>query len=270
VLPKRTIRTLIIAWNIVAPIVALVLFLMGHGWVALGVMASAHALWLVPTLWPACSWCGEVVSSLPDADEEGEKKVWLTIDDGPDLEDTPVLLDLLDAHQSKATFFLIGTKAGLHPELVQEIVRRGHQVGNHTLTHPQYTFWAYGPKAVRKEILWCQRVLTDVSGGITPEWFRAPAGFKNPFVHGVLEKENLRFACWNARGLDGVNSNKDEVLARLTAGVRPGGILLMHEGRMDDKGQRLAPQVLEGLLLYLGREGYACMLPGAGRSKTSR
>ncbi len=71
--------------------------------------------------------------------------VCLTIDDGPDEADTPQLLDLLDRHQARAVFFLIGERAGRQPELVAEILRRGHAVGHHTQTHPVATFWCALP-----------------------------------------------------------------------------------------------------------------------------
>lgn len=227
---------------------------------------SAHALWLAPTLLPACDWCGPVVSKLPP---KGGKEVWLTIDDGPDEHDTPQLLDLLDAHQAKATFFFIGVKAARHPEMVREVVRRGHAVGNHTLTHPQYSFWAYGPVAARREITECQRVLREACG-VTPKWFRAPAGFKSPFVQSSVEKEDLRLACWSVRGLDGVDADKDRVLHRLKSGVVPGAIILMHEGRLDLEGKRLAPQVLSELLTWLQANGYRCILPDRDEANPQR
>jgi peptidoglycan-N-acetylglucosamine deacetylase len=252
-------RRLVFAWNLLAPLLALVLWMAGQGWWGLALLASAHALWFVPTLWPQCDWCGEVMTKLPDV--EGAKQVWLTIDDGPDEQDTPLLLNLLDEYGVKSTFFFIAAKAGLHPELVEAVTQRGHAVGNHTLTHPQYWFWAYGPSSVKRQILWSQRVLTDVSGGVAPRWFRAPAGFKNPWVHEVLERSGLRYAGWNARGLDGVHAYKDAVLARLKKQIQPGCIILMHEARVDAAGQRLAPQVLAELLRWLKQEGYTCVLP---------
>lgn len=254
---KRRIRQGIIVVNCVAPFVMLGLFIAGHPWWALAVIVFAHALWLLPTLLPACDWCGPVVCKLPPT---GEKEVWLTIDDGPDEHDTPLLLDLLDAHGAKATFFFIGAKAARHPGLVREVVSRGHEVGNHTMTHPQYSFWAYGPGAARREIMDCQRALHEACG-VTPTWFRAPAGFKSPFVQAIVEREGLRLACWSARGLDGVDTYKTRVLERLKSGIAPGAIILMHEGRLDLEGKRLAPQVLGGLLTWLQANGYRCVLP---------
>ncbi len=271
------------AWNVVAPVLAVALLWAGQPWwVALGVIVSAHALWLVPTLIPACGWCGRVVTRMADLREGGMEgwkdgrledwkgggvegwgggEVWLTIDDGPHPEDTPRLLDLLEAHGARATFFFIGRLAEAHPELVREVVRRGHGVGNHTMNHVQYWFWAFGPRGVEREIEDCQHVLTGLTGS-APVWFRAPAGLKNPFVQEHLERRGLGLAGWSARGLDGVETNLEKVLGRLYAQVKPGSIILMHEGRVADNGQRLAPQVLEGLLLWLKEQGLRCVVPG--------
>lgn len=259
---RRLVRRTIISVNAIFPLVALWLFFSGRGWLALAGIATAHALWLIPTLWPACAWCGEVVTTLRQTGAKAERCVWLTIDDGPDPVDTPRLLDLLDAHDAKATFFFIGAKAARHPQIVANVVKRGHSVGNHTMTHPQFWFWAFGLAAVKREITECQRVLTETTGGIAPRWFRAPAGLKNPFVSLVVEQQDLRLACWSARGLDGVSTDKNRVLQRLERGVRPGAILLMHEGRVAPDGGRLAPQILEAVLQSLRTNGYTCVLPG--------
>ena len=254
---RRVIRWLIVGLNVAAPVAALGLWISGAGAWALAVIMTAHALWLIPTLWPECDWCGEVVTLLPGT--EG-REVWLTIDDGPDPDDTPRLLDLLDRHQARATFFFIGSKAAAHPNLVAEVLRRGLTVGNHTMTHPQFWFWAYGPTAVRREIAACQSLL-GAAADVAPGWFRAPAGLKNPWVHAEMERQHLRLACWSARGLDGVATDKDRVLRCLKRQVRPGAIVLMHEGRVDAEGRRLAPLILDDLLSWLEAEGYRCALP---------
>ena len=267
---RRVIRHTIIAWNVVAPLICVALLVQGRGWLALGVIMSAHALWLVPTLIPACQWCGEVVTTLAQARNlrgeegvhpDGANEVWLTIDDGPDPADTPKLLDLLEAHEAKATFFFIGAKAAQHPKLVRAVVERGHQVANHTMNHVQYWFWAFGPGGVRREIAQCQETLAKITGSV-PVWFRAPAGLKNLLVQQYLEKKSIRLAGWSARGLDGVVNDKARVMQRLLGEVKPGGIILMHEGRLDDKGARLAPEVLSELLEWMKSSGYLCVLPG--------
>jgi peptidoglycan-N-acetylglucosamine deacetylase len=255
-------------WNILVLPIVVLLLIWGHGWWALMALVSAHALWLAPTLWPGCGWCGPVMTRLPQNDAtNGSKQVWLTIDDGPDAEDTPRLLDLLDLRGAKATFFFIGEKAARHPELVSEVVRRGHTLGNHTMHHSVGRFWGYGPAAVRREIIECQGVLGG-AGNTAPRWFRAPAGLKNPWVHEVLEGEHLRLVCWSARGLDGVDVDKSRVLNRLKARIKPGAIVLMHEGRIDAQGRRLAPQVMEELLTWLAVNNYRCVLPDDASRKT--
>ncbi|HSI65526.1 MAG TPA: polysaccharide deacetylase family protein [Candidatus Saccharimonadia bacterium] len=260
---RRLVRQAIIALNVVAPFVAITLVLARQEWLALAVIAFAHALWLIPTLIPSCEWCGEVVTSLSQARGSaatGDKEVWLTIDDGPHPEDTPHLLDLLDAHKAKATFFFIGAHAKKHRKLVRAVIERGHEVANHTMNHVQRWYWVFGPGPAEREIDECQEVLSHFTEK-PPQWFRAPAGLKNPIVQGHLEKTGMRLAGWSARGLDGVVTDKVRVLQRLYSEIQPGGIILMHEGRVADSGGRLAPQVLGELLQWLDEKGYRCVVP---------
>ena len=239
------------------------LLIQGKGWLSLPLIAFAHALLLIPTLIPRCGWCGEVISSLNDTGIQAEKAVWLTIDDGPHPEDTPRLLELLEAYGAQATFFFIGKRARQHPELVQEVLRRGHDVGNHTLTHPQYAFWAYPPAKLAAEIRACQQTLQQAAGDLdfTPRWFRAPAGLKNPFVHSLLEKEGLRLACWNARGLDGVLTDPEKIMARLAPEIQGNAIILLHEARQEITGERLAPKILQQVLEILHQKGLSTVIP---------
>src|SRR5688500_18450904 len=105
--------------------------------------------------------------------------VWLTIDDGPDEHDTPDILDVLDRYSARATFFVIGARAARWPHLVQEITRRGHQIGHHTHTHPAGTFWYANSRRLGVEL---DRTL-DILGklGVRPQLFRAPVGIKPLF-----------------------------------------------------------------------------------------
>ena len=107
------------------------------------------------------------------------RKLAITFDDGPNPSITPRLLDLLDAYNAKATFFLIGRFVRECPELVKETVGRGHSLGNHTETHPNL-FWCT-PTQIRIELRLCQDAVRNAVGA-PPRWFRPPYGMRNPWV----------------------------------------------------------------------------------------
>lgn len=165
----------------------------------------------------------------------------ITIDDGPDPHDTPILLDLLDRYQTKAIFFMIGEKVCAHPELAREVIRRGHEIGNHSLTHPQASFWCAGPWRTRREIAGCQQLIGEITG-IKPRWFRAPVGHRNAFTHPVANDLGLRVMAWNCRGFDAVAKDPKKVLARILPDLSPGDIVLLHESTP------IAAEVLGGVL----------------------
>lgn len=184
------------------------------------------------------------------------KGVWLTIDDGPDPSDTPAILDLLDQHGAKATFFVIGKKAEQHPELIREIVRRGHRIGNHTWSHPQASFWCHGPIRTYREIARCQEVIKTITGE-APSVFRAPVGHSNLFVHPVLETFGLRLVGWSSRGFDGVSASLPEVTRRIRASAADGGIILAHEATP------IAREVVADVLALGAEKGWNFVTPGA-------
>jgi peptidoglycan-N-acetylglucosamine deacetylase len=255
------LRRAILWFNLIAPVAAIVVIWLGHSWLwALGIVAVGHALWLWATLVPACGWWGPVMSRLPTTD----RKVWITIDDGPSPDDTPALLDLLEQHGAKATFFLIGAKVERYPQLVRDIVGRGHEVANHTYHHPAAWFWFYGRGGTYREISKGAGILKRIVPQVTPRWFRAPVGAKNHHVHSILKEQGLQLVAWSAGGLDRVSKDKKKILEQLDKGIEPGAIILMHEGGMDDSGEPLAPQILAGLLEKLKAGGYQAVLPEGG------
>jgi peptidoglycan/xylan/chitin deacetylase (PgdA/CDA1 family) len=216
---------------------------LGAGWlwgwwwaVAGGAMIAAVYCWSV--LRPCCQWLGPVVC------RTGGSDVRITIDDGPDPRDTPVLLDLLDRYETRAVFFMIGEKAAAHPDLVREVVRRGHEIGNHTMTHPQGSFWCAGPWRTGREIGNCQQVIETITG-VKPRWFRAPVGHRNWFTHPVAAAQGLRVMAWSRRGYDAVERDAAVVLNRILPRLSPGDIVLLHEGTP------IAADVLEGVLRRL-------------------
>lgn len=234
-------RRFLIGSNIVTPIIFVGLWYGGYFWPGLLLLFVVHMLTLVATLVPNCQWWGPVQTRV-----SGDR-VWLTIDDGPDPEDTPAILEILSSYGATATFFVIGEKASRWPELIEAMREAGHGVENHTLTHPQYSFWRADRQRVIKEISGAQAAIREVLG-TEPTLFRAPAGMRNLFVHPLLDRLGLRLVGWSARGRDGVSTDRDEIVRRLEAGIRPGAILLMHEGKLDSEGGSLIVDTLPRVL----------------------
>lgn len=194
---------------------------------ALAALLANHALLTVAGLWPRCQWLGPNWTRLPAA-AAGRHEIALTIDDGPDPLVTPKVLDMLDRHAAQATFFCIGEKAARYPDLCREIVRRGHAVENHS-QHHRHHFALLGRTGFRHELQAAQDTLTRITGK-PPLFFRAPAGFRNPFLDPVLARLDLRLASWSARGFDTRTSDVERVKHRLLRGLRAGAILLLHDG----------------------------------------
>lgn len=184
----------------------------------------------------------------------GKNEVWLTIDDGPDPETTPEILDLLAAAGARASFFVIGRKVEWNRALAERIVAEGHTLENHTHTHPSALFWALPSCAIRAEISRCNHAIR-VATGTTPKWFRSPVGMTNACVHPAAARAWLQVAGWSADGVDGLpGRNPDRVVDRILSRIEPGAIVLVHEG-----AGRPAANVVAGVLK--GLAGYACVIP---------
>jgi peptidoglycan-N-acetylglucosamine deacetylase len=201
---------------------------------ALGALALDHALITATGLWPRSTWLGANVRRLPDA-SVARGEVSLTIDDGPNPAITPAVLDVLDEHQARATFFCIARQAQLHPALCREIVRRGHSVQNHSHAHA-HSFSVWGPKAMARDIAQAQDRLSQITGE-KPRFFRAPAGLRNPFLDPVLHHQGLRLVSWTRRGFDTIKSDPAVVQTRLTRGLAAGDILLLHDSNVAHSAQ---------------------------------
>lgn len=231
-------------------------FVPGAFWWALGGIALNQVGLTVAGLWPRSRLLGPNRTRLPDAAVQ-RRQFALTLDDGPDPEVTPRVLDLLDAHRTRATFFCIAERAQAAPALVREIVARGHDVQNHSHSH-RHHFALLGPRALAREIERAQRVLADLTG-VRPHCFRAPAGLRNPFLDPVLHAQNLNLVSWTRRGFDTVSDDADRVLARLTHGMAAGDIVLLHDGhaRRDARGVPVVLEVLPRLLAQTSALGLA-------------
>ena len=222
-----------------------------------GVIASAG-------LWPKSTLLGANIRRLPvAAATRGE--VAITIDDGPDPEVTPQVLQILRERGATATFFCIGERALAHPQLCRDIVAAGSAVENHGLRHRKHTS-LFGPRGWRNEVAEAQRALESLTGR-RPHFFRPIAGLRNPFLDPLLQRLGLQLVSWTRRGYDTRRVDPGRIYARLTRDLAAGDILLLHDGnaaRTND-GRAVILDVLPRLLDELAARnlktvtlGHAC------------
>ncbi len=214
---------------------------------AAGALAANHAALTAAGLLPRSGLLGPNWTRLPPgAAARGE--IALTIDDGPDPEVTPRVLDLLDVEGARATFFVIGERVRRHPALAREIVARGHGIENHSQRHLN-TFSLHGPRWLEREIRAAQSTLAQVCG-VTPRFFRAPAGLRNPFLEPVLARLDLQLAAWTRRGYDTRNGDAAAVARALQKNLAAGDIVLLHDGNAA-RSPHGKPVILDALPLLL-------------------
>jgi peptidoglycan-N-acetylglucosamine deacetylase len=210
---------------------------------ALGIVVVNQAVLTLLGLWPRSSGLGPNWTRLPAA-AMTRNEIAMTIDDGPDPVVTPKILDLLDRYRARATFFCIGEKAALYPDLCREIVRRGHTVENHSQHHLLY-FALLGRAGITRELQTAQETMTAITGE-RPLFFRPPAGLRNPLLDPVLAQLGLRLVSWSVRGYDTRNGDSKRVRDKLLRGLRAGAILLLHDGNYAHTGDGI-PVILEVL-----------------------
>jgi len=156
----------------------------------------------------------------------GQGGVSLTFDDGPDPEITPRLLELLDERGVCATFFVTGEKADAHPELIWEIILRGHAIGNHSYHHLPLLMLT-GMRTLRVEVKATQAALARF--GIVPLAFRPPVGITNPHLWSVLLEQGMYCLTFSCRAPDWGNRRVDGLSARVLHKVSPGDIVALHD-----------------------------------------
>ena len=194
-------------------------------WV-IATLAGNHLVLTAAVFFPRAQLLGPNVNRLPAA-AASRREVSLTFDDGPHPQTTPRILELLEGHGAKASFFCVGEKARAHPEIVKDIARRGHSVENHSDRH-SHAFACFGIARMGREIALAQYVLAGITGR-HPRFFRAPAGFRSPLLDFVLARHGLRYVSWTRRGFDAVTPDPRRVLERLTNGLAAGDVLLLHD-----------------------------------------
>ena len=157
------------------------------------------------------------------------KQIALTFDDGPNDPHTLHLLDVLARHEAKATFFLIGKYVRQRPEIARAIQAAGHEIGNHTYSHPNLIF--VSGRRLRQELTDCGKALEDALG-TTVGLFRPPFGGRRPSVLHTVRELGLKPVMWSVTGYDWNAPSADFILGKVRPRLesRRGEIVLLHDG----------------------------------------
>jgi len=180
--------------------------------------------------------------------------VALTFDDGPDDGETRRVMDLLEARGHRGTFFVIGRRVVETPELVAEIARRGHGLGNHSFAH-SYALTFRSPEKTAAELVAAGEAIERIAG-VRTRWFRPPVGLLSPPLADGARRAGVELVGWSATARDGAAGARVEpAAARLVRGLRPGAILVLHDGA--DRGARrpIAAAVLGRVLDAMDARG---------------
>jgi len=175
-------------------------------------------------------------------------KAAITFDDGPSAEFTPRILDELRAAHVRATFFVLGRHVRAHPEIARRIVEEGHELASHGDDHSLLTF--EGPTGIARQLRALDEAVLGATGSAPAPLFRAPHGYRSPFVVPVARRLGYRVVGWTAGVWDTAKPGIDRIVQRSVAKLHPGAILLLHDadgsGNGDDRSQTVAalPQIL--------------------------
>jgi peptidoglycan/xylan/chitin deacetylase (PgdA/CDA1 family) len=213
-------------------------------------VAGAAGLLTYGALEPSNRLFGPVTSRGPKG-----WSVYLTFDDGPNEGATPAILDTLAKAGVPATFFLVGRHVARFPDLTRRIAAAGHAIGNHTQTHAK--LHRLGPRRIDEELRAAHRTIVDVSGTV-PTMFRAPHGYRNPFVFRAARALGYQVMGWSFGVWDTARPGAEEIRRRILARVGPGSILLLHDGDgYDPMGdRRQTAEALPGIIADVRARGY--------------
>jgi peptidoglycan/xylan/chitin deacetylase (PgdA/CDA1 family) len=214
---------------------------------ALAGLAVAGAGLAAHGTWHRNSWVfGPTLSRLPGADNV----VSITFDDGPNPRATPRILDVLGRERVHATFFVLGRHAERWPELVRRMADEGHQLGNHGYWHRK--LHRRSPAYVRADLTRGTEEIERASG-VRPRHFRAPHGFRSPWVTPIASSLGQRTVGWSLGVWDSSRPGANEIARRALEGLHAGSILLLHDGDgYDADGDRMQtaealPMIIDGL-----------------------
>lgn len=213
------------------------------GGILAGTTASAAAFaagW--QSMAPTGQWYGRTFTGLA----RGSRQLALTYDDGPNDPHTLRLLEVLAKHEVHATFFLIGRYVKQRPDIVREIVKAGHVIGNHTFTHPLLTLKSQAE--IRRQLSDCRSALHDAVGGTftgkAANLFRPPFGGRRPAVLRIARALGLEPVMWNVTGYDWNAPPAAAIEQKVAKQIRGGDVILLHDGGHQQMGADRSQTVL--------------------------
>ncbi len=218
----------------------------------LATAGAALGAWAYGTYEPNSPLFGRAVGRGPTR----ERVAYLTFDDGPNPAATGPILDTLAASNVPAAFFLVGEHVRRFPAVARQVAARGHEVGNHTLRHRKLHF--QGPRRIREELERTHELIVDTTGRV-PRSFRAPHGYRNPFVGVATRRLGYTVFGWTFGVWDSdPRVSADEIRARVRRKLRPGAIILLHDGDgYDPRGDRSrTAAALPGIIADARAAGY--------------
>ena len=221
----------------------------------LPVAATATALgaWAYGTYEPNSPLFGRAIGR----GSRAQRVAYLTFDDGPNPGATEPILETLAAHHVPAAFFMVGEHVRRFPAVARRVAELGHGVGNHTLRHKKLHF--LGPSRIREELEGAHEIIAGLTGR-APRIFRAPHGYRNPFVTAATRRLGYTVFGWTFGVWDSdPRVSAEEIRARVRRKLKPGAIVLLHDGDgYDPNGdRRRTAEALPGIIEDARARGYA-------------
>jgi peptidoglycan/xylan/chitin deacetylase (PgdA/CDA1 family) len=220
----------------------------------LGIGAAGAGLLLGTGIWGAYAPNSPVFGSVIGRGPR-DSVAYLTFDDGPNPGVTERILEILQRERVPATFFMVGRHVERYPATAAVVAMARQEIGNHTYSHRKLHL--AGPRQVRDEICLAHQAITGATGHI-PRIFRAPHGYRGPFVARSIRPYHYQSFGWTLGVWDSARPGVGVIRARVRQGLRPGAIVLLHDGDGNDPaGDRWqTAAALPGIIRDIRDAGY--------------
>lgn len=218
----------------------------------MAVAGGAIAVGLYGAYAPNCRLFGRAIGR----GRRDERHVYLTFDDGPSPSATQAVLVALAREGVPAAFFMVGDHVDRYPGLARDVAGAGHEIGNHTQHHVK--LHRLGPGRIRRELAEAHAAIAEATGR-APRVFRAPHGYRNPFVPFAVRRLGYATFGWTFGVWDSARPGAEEIRRRVRARVSPGAVILLHDGDgYDPRGDRSqTAAALPGIIRDARAAGYA-------------